>query len=32
MRELIEIEKHNTINQKGNSLDSTWCALFNVQN
>ena len=29
MRESIEIEKHNTI---GKPLDSTWRALFNVQN
>jgi hypothetical protein len=30
MRESIEIEKHNTI--QGKPLDSTWRALFNVQN
>ena len=32
MRESIEIEKHNTIDQEGKPLDSTWHALFNVQN
>ncbi len=32
MRESIEIEKHNTIYQEGKPLDSTWRALFNVQN
>ena len=32
MRESIEIEKHNTIDQEGKLLDSTWRALFNVQN
>jgi hypothetical protein len=32
MRESIEIEKHNTMDQEGKPLDSTWCALFNVQN
>ena len=32
MRESIEIEKHNTIHQEGKPLDSTWRALFNVQN
>ena len=32
MREPIEIEKHNTIDQEGKPLDSMWCALFNVQN
>jgi hypothetical protein len=32
MRESIEIEKHNTIDQEGRPLDSTWRALFNVQN
>ena len=32
MRESIEIEKHNTIDQEGKPLDSTWRALFNVQN
>jgi hypothetical protein len=32
MRESIEIEKHNTIDQDGKPLDSTWRALFNVQN
>ena len=32
MRESIEIEKHNTIDQGGKPLDSTWRALFNVQN
>ena len=26
------IEKHNTIDQEGKPLDSTWRALFNVQN
>ncbi len=31
MRESIEIEKHNTIDQEGKPLDSTWRALFNVQ-
>ena len=29
--ESIEIEKHNTIDQEGKPLDSTWRALFNVQ-
>ena len=32
MRESIEIEKHNTIDQEGKPLDSTWRALFNMQN
>ena len=32
MRESIAIEKHNTIDQEGKPLDSTWRALFNVQN
>ncbi len=33
MRESIEIEKHNTIDQEGMApLDSMWRALFNVQN
>jgi hypothetical protein len=32
MRESIEVEKHNTIDQEGKPLDSTWRALFNVQN
>ena len=32
MRESIEIEKHDTIDQEGKPLDSTWRALFNVQN
>ncbi len=34
MRESIEIEleKHNTIDQEGKPLNSTWRALFNVQN
>ncbi len=32
MRESIEIEKHNTIDQESKPLDSTWRALFNVQN
>ncbi len=33
MRESIEIEKHNTIDQEGKPLDSsTWRALFSVQN
>ena len=32
MRESIEIEKHNTIDQEGKPLDSTWRALFNEQN
>ena len=32
MRESIEIEKHNTIDQEGKPLDNTWRALFNVQN
>ena len=32
MRESIEIEKHNTIDQEGKPLDSTWPALFNGQN
>jgi hypothetical protein len=31
MRESIEIEKHNTIDQEGQPLDSAWRALFNVQ-
>jgi hypothetical protein len=30
MRESIEIEKHNTIDQEGKPLDSTWRALFKV--
>ena len=32
MRESIEIEKHNTIDQEGKPLGSTWRALFNVKN
>ena len=28
MRESIEIEKHNTIDEEGKPLDSTWRALF----
>ncbi len=32
MRESIEIEKHNTIDQEDKPLDSMWRALFNVQN
>jgi hypothetical protein len=32
MRESIEIEKHNAIDQERKPLDSTWRALFNVQN
>ena len=32
MRESIEIEKHSTIDQEGNPLDSTWLALFTMQN
>ena len=32
MRESIEIEKQNTIDQEGKPLDSTWHALFKVQN
>ena len=32
MRESIEIEKHSTIDQEGKPLDSTWRALFTVQN
>ncbi len=32
MRESIEIEKHNTIDQEGKPLDSMWHALFNMQN
>ena len=32
MSKSIEIEKHNTIDQEENPLDSTWRALFNVQN
>ena len=28
----IEIEKHSTIDQEGKPLDSTWRALFTVQN
>ena len=31
MRESIEIEKHNTVDQEAKPLDSTWRALFNVQ-
>ena len=31
MRESIEIEKHNTIDQEGKPLDSTWRALFNSE-
>ena len=32
MRESIEIEKYNTIDQEGKPLDSMWRAVFNVQN
>ena len=32
MRESIEIEKHCTIDQEGKPLNSTWRALFTVQN
>ena len=32
MRESIQIEKHNTIDQEVRPPDSTWCALLNVQN
>ena len=32
MRESIEIEKHTTIDQEGKPLDSTWRALFTMQN
>ena len=32
MRESIEIEKNNTIDQEDKPPDSTWRALFNVQN
>ena len=32
MRESIEIEKHNTIDQDGKPPDSMWRALFNMQN
>ena len=32
MRESIEIEKHSTIDQKSKPIDSTWRALFTVQN
>ena len=32
MGELIEIEKHGTIDQEGKPLDSTWRALFTVRN
>ena len=32
MRESIEIEKHSTIDQEGKPLNSTWRALFTVQN
>ena len=32
VRESIEKEKHNTIDQEGKPLDSMWHALFNVQN
>ena len=32
MRESIEIEKHSTIDQEGKPLDSTWRALFTMQN
>ena len=31
MRESIEIEKHCTIDQEGKPLNSTWRALFTVQ-
>ena len=31
MRESIEIEKHSTIDQEGKPLDSTWRALFTMQ-
>ena len=30
MKESIEIEKHSTIEQEGNALDSTWRALFTM--
>jgi hypothetical protein len=30
MRESIEIEKHNTIDQEGKPLDSIWCALLQM--
>ena len=32
MIESFEIEKHSTIDQEGKPLDSTWRALFTVQN
>jgi hypothetical protein len=32
IRESLEIEKHNTIDQERNPLNSTWRELFNVQN
>ena len=32
MRESIEIEKHSAIDQEGKPLDSTWRALFTMQN
>ena len=32
IRESIEIEKHSTIDQEGKPLDSTWRALFTMQN
>ena len=32
MRESIEIEKHNTIDQEGRPLDSTCRALFTMRN
>ena len=32
MREPIEIEKHSMIDQEGKPLDSTWRALFIMQN
>ena len=32
MWESIEIEKHSAVDQEGKPLDSTWRALFTVQN
>ena len=32
MRESIEIEKHSTIDQVEKPIDSTWRALFTMQN
>ena len=32
MRELIEIEKHSTIDEERKPLDSSWRALFTMRN